>query len=126
MTASESGSGDEKSPAVMIIEAHEELVQHIEQGQSRIRLLSVITIVVAFLLAASYFSQIVLPFVGGPRYETVDLLNPSLLVFEVALLALSAAWVYVGVVNFLFSTRLGKQVVEIREAERQLQKRITG
>jgi len=126
MPAPDSETGNEKSPGVMIIEAQEELIQHIESGQARIRALSIITVIVAFLLAASYFSQIVLPFVGGDRYQTVDLLNPSLVVFEVALLALSAAWLYVGVVNYLFSTRIGKQVREIRAAERELEKRITG
>ena len=117
---------DEKSPAVMMLEAHEELIQRIESGQARIRALSIVTVVVAFLLAASYFSQIVLPFVGGERYQTVDLLNPSLIVFEVALVGLSAAWLYVGVVNYLFASRLGKQVREIRKAERELESRVTG
>jgi hypothetical protein len=126
MSVPEPGTGDEKSPGVMIIEAHEELIQRIESGQTRIRFLSVITVVVAFLLAASYFSQIVLPFLGGERYQTVDLLNPGLLVFEVALLALSAAWLYVGVLNYLFAARLGRQVKEIRAAERELEGRITG
>ncbi len=126
MPAPESEAGREKSPGVMMIEAQEELIEHIENGQSRIRFLSAITIVVAFLMAASYFSQIVLPFVGGDRYQTVDLLNPGLIVFEVTLLALSAAWLYVGTVNYLFASRLGKQVREIRAAERELEKKITG
>ena len=116
---------EDKSPAVMIMEAHEELVQRIESGQTRIRFLSVITVVVAFLLAASYFSQILLPLAGGQRYQTVDLLNPGLITFELALLVLSAAWLYVGVVNYLFASRLGRQVREIREAERELEGRIT-
>src|SRR5271169_6124038 len=126
MSVSGPEAGDEKSPGVMIIEAHEELIQRIESGQTRIRFLSVITVIVAFLLVASYFSQIVLPFAGGQRYQTVDLLNPGLIVFEVALLVLSAAWLYVGVVNYLFASRLGRQVREIRKAERELEKRITG
>lgn len=110
----------------MVIESHEELIQHIERGQSRIKILSVITVVVSFLLAASYFSQLVLPLSTGQRYETVDLLNPELIVLEILLLALSAAWLYVGVVNYLFASRLGKQVKEIRSAENELLKRITG
>jgi len=126
MPVQETETGIEKSPGVMIIETQEELIQHIEDGQARIRTLSIITVIVAFLLAASYSSQIVLPLVGGARYQTVDLLNPSLVVFELALLALSAAWLYVGLVNYLFSTRIGKQVREIRAAEQELEKRITG
>ena len=110
----------------MIIEAHEELIQHIENGQIRIRTLSIITIVVALLLAASYFSQILAPFTGGQRYQTVDLLDPSLIAVEVVFLILSAAWLYVGVLNYLFASRLGKQVKEIREAERELERKIIG
>jgi hypothetical protein len=115
---------DEKSPSVMAIEAHEELIQRIESGQTRIRALSIVTVVVAFLLAASYFSQIVLAFVGGQSVQTVDLLNPGLIALEVALLVLSAAWLYVGVVNYLFASRLGRQVTEIRAAERELEGRM--
>ena len=110
----------------MIIEAHEELIQHIENGQIRIRTLSIITIVVALLLAASYFSQILVPFTGGQRYQTVDLLDPSLIAVEVVFLILSAAWLYVGVLNYLFASRLGRQVKEIREAERELERKILG
>lgn len=110
----------------MRIEAHEEFIQHIENGQRRIKTLSVITVIVAAILVASYFSQILLPFVGGSRYQTVDLLNPSLIVTEVAVLILSAAWLYVGVVNYLFAARLGKQIREIRAAEREMEKRIVG
>ena len=126
MGASEPGDGRERSPVVMIIEAHEELIQHIENGQIRIRTLSIITIVVALLLAASYFSQILVPFTGGQRYQTVDLLDPSLIAVEVVFLILSAAWLYVGVLNYLFASRLGRQVKEIREAERELERKILG
>lgn len=110
----------------MIIEAHEELIQHIENGQIRIRTLSIITIVVALLLAASYFSQILVPFTGGQQYQIVNLLDPSLIAIEVVFLILSAAWLYVGVLNYLFASRLGKQVKEIREAERELERKIIG
>ena len=126
MGASEPGDGRERSPVVMIIEAHEDLIQHIENGQIRIRTLSIITIVVALLLAASYFSQILVPFTGGQQYQTVNLLDPSLIAVEVVFLILSAAWLYVGVLNYLFASRLGKQVKEIREAERELETKIVG
>lgn len=103
-------SGDERDKAkVGILDAHEEFVQHIESGQARTRSLSVITIVVAFVLIASYASQLLIPFTGGSRYQTVDLLNPTLIALQVVLVVLTAAWLYVGVVNYLFATRMGKK-----------------
>lgn len=117
---------DEKSPAVMRIDAHEELVQHIESGQRKIRSLSLVTVVVSAILVAAYFSQIILPFAGGSKIQTVNLASPDLIAVEVVVLILSAAWLYVGVANYLFATRLGRQVAELRAAERELEKRITG
>jgi hypothetical protein len=122
-----SSPSEEKSVGVMAIEAHEELIQHIESGQAKIRLLSIITIAVAFLLIASYFSQLLLPLVSSTsRYQTVDLLSPALIATEVVLVILFAAWLYVGVINYLFATRLNRQILEIRAFERELEKRITG
>src|SRR2546425_12519720 len=117
---------DERSPAVMVIEAHEELVQHMEDGERKIRTLAIITVVVAFLLAASSFSQILLPLVSPTRSVQVNLADPALISVEVLLLILSAAWLYVGVRNYLFSTRLGRQIREVRAEERKIEKRITG
>ena len=39
---------DEKSDGVRIIEAHQELVRHVESGSARIRTLSVITVFVSY------------------------------------------------------------------------------
>jgi hypothetical protein len=116
----------EKSLGVMVIDAHEELIQQLESGQAKIRLLSVITVAVAFLLVASYFSQILLPFVSGSsRYQTVDLMSPTLIATEVILAVLGAAWLYVGVINYLFSARLNKRIREIRSYEKELMERMT-
>jgi hypothetical protein len=118
-------AADDRSLGVMVIDAHEELIQQLEAGQAKIRLLSVVTVVVAFLLVASYFSQIVLPFVSSTsRYQTVDLLSPALIATEVVLMALGAAWLYVGVVNYLFSARLNKRIREIRSYEMELMERM--
>ncbi len=115
-----------RSPAVMVIEAHEELMQHMEEGEAKIRTLSIITVVVALLLAAGFSSQILLPLVSPTRYVQVNLADPALILVEALLLILSAAWVYVGLRNYRFSTRLGRQIREIRAEERKLEKRITG
>jgi len=115
----------EKSLGVMVIDAHEELIQQLESGQAKIRMLSVITVAVAFLLVASYFSQILLPFVSSSsRYQTVDLMSPTLIATEVILAVLGAAWLYVGVINYLFSARLNKQIREIRSYEKELMERM--
>lgn len=110
---------------VAILDAHEEFVQHIESGQARIRVLSIITIVVAFLLLASYFAQVLTPFTTGTKTVTVNLLSPTLLALEVVLIMVTFAWLYVGVVNYLFASRLGRQIKEARGKEKEIEKRIT-
>jgi hypothetical protein len=116
----------EDKAKVGILDTHEEFVQHIESGQARIRTLAIITVAVAFILIASYASQLLLPFTGGSRYQTVDLLNPTLIVFQIVLILLTGAWLYVGVVNYLFATRMGRQIREFRTIERDIEKKIMG
>ncbi len=115
-----SDDGD-KEPSVEIIEAHGSFVQHIEVGSARMKTLSVITIVVAFLLLASYFYQVVTPFATGTSVVTVNLLDPTLLAFEAVLIVVTFAWLYVGVVNYLFASRLGRQVREARAKEKAIE-----
>ena len=117
---------DEVPPGVRVIEAHEEFKQQIETGASKVRALGIITIVVTFLLIASYFSQLIIPYTSGTRFVQVDLLNPALIGTQILLMILAAAWLYVGVVNYLFATRLRRTVREIRTAEKELEKRIFG
>jgi len=109
---------------VAVLEAHEEFVQHIESGQMRIRILSIITIAVAFILLASYFGQVLTPFITGTKVVTVNLLNPTLLALEVILILVTFAWLYVGVVNYLFASRLGKQIKEARAKEKEIEGRL--
>jgi flagellar biosynthesis protein FliP len=117
---------EKPEPAIIIDEAHEDFAQHIESGSGRIRMLSVLTLIVSVLLLASYFSQLLLPFVTGQTTVTVNLVDPSLLVFEGLIIILTFAWLYVGAVNYLFSTRLGRQVKQARAKEEEIEKRITG
>ena len=109
---------------VAILDAHEEFVQHIESGQARIRVLSMITIVVAFLLLASYFYQVITPFTTGTTVVTVNLLDPTLLALEAILIVVTFAWLYVGVVNYLFASRLGKQIKDARAKEKDIERRL--
>jgi|SRR5208283_4095971 len=124
MSKEESDAGP--SLAVLSIDAHEDFIQHIEKAQRMARALSITTLVVASILAASYFSQIVEPLATGQRYVQVDLLDPSLLVLEVIILGLACAWIYVGAVNYLFYTRLGRSIKEIRAKEAEMLKKIVG
>ena len=110
---------------VAILDAHEDFVQHIESGQSRIRSLSIITIAVAFLLLASYFYQILTPFTTKTTTVTVNLLDPTLIGLEAVLILVTFAWLYVGVVNYLFASRLGRQIKEARAKEKEIEGRLS-
>ena len=109
---------------VAILDAHEEFVQHIETGQARIKFLSIITIAVAFLLLASYFDQVLTPFTTSTKVVTVNLLDPTLIALELVLILVTFAWLYVGVVNYLFASRLGKQIKEARAKEKEIEGRL--
>lgn len=111
----------ELEPSVQIIEAHGSFVRHIEDGQARMKALSLITMVVAFLLLASYFDQVLTPFTTGTKVVTVNLLDPTLLGLEVVLILVTFAWLYVGVMNYLFASRLGKQIREARAKEKEIE-----
>jgi uncharacterized membrane protein (DUF485 family) len=111
-------------PAAEIIEAHGSFVQHIEEGSTKMRTLSLVTIVVAFVLLASYFDQVLTPFTSSTKVVTVNLLDPTLLALELVLIAVTFAWLYVGVVNYLFASRLGRQIKEARAKEREIEGRL--
>jgi hypothetical protein len=123
---SEDDPRSSQSLAHLAIEAHEDFIQHVETGQRRLRNLSLITLVVTVLLGASYFSQILIPFVTGQTSVQVNLVDPSLLVVEVLILALTFAWMYVAAVDYLFYTRVGKSIKKIRALEREMEQRIIG
>jgi len=111
-------------PSVEIIEAHGSFVKHIEDGQSRMKFLSIVTMAVAFLLLASYFDQVLTPFTTGTKVVTVNLLDPTLLALEVVLILVTFAWLYVGVANYLFASRLGRQIKEARAREKEIESRL--
>ncbi len=117
---------DEKSSTVSIIEAHEEFIQHIEKGSSRIRSLSAVTMVVSAVLLVSYLYQLVLPYVSGTSSVTVNLGDPLLQATEVLLVLLSLLWLYVGASDYLFTRKMTKEIKEARALEKELERRITG
>ncbi len=113
-------SKDERPPSVRAIEVREEFIQHVEAGSSKIRVISVVSIIVAALLAVSYAYQLSLPIATGTRYVQVDLANPSLVALQIFLFALVIAWLFVGTREYLFTRRLTKQIKEIRQLEHDL------
>jgi uncharacterized membrane protein YedE/YeeE len=104
----------------MNIETHEEFVQHIERGSTKIRVLSLTTMVVAVLLVASYAYQIALPLVSGTTTVDVNLADPTLMATEAVLLALALVWLYVAARDYSFTRRLTKQIREARRLESEL------
>ncbi len=105
------------------VEIHEDFLQHVEDGSSRIRLLAVISSVVALILIVSYVYEIALSFTGTTRV-TVTLNDPTLVALEIALLALAIAWLYVGVSNYRFTTSLAKRIAAARAAEVEMEKKL--
>jgi hypothetical protein len=111
---------------VQAIDSYQRLVERVEWGGCKINGLSKITVIVAFILDASYFSQLIIPYISGTRYVRVDLLDPGLVATQIVLMIMVSAWLYVGLSNYLFVKRLRRNVGEIRAAEKELEKRITG
>ena len=56
---------------------------------------------------------------------SVNLLDPTLLALEAVLIVVTFAWLYVGVVNYLFASRLGRQIKEARAKEKEIESKLT-
>lgn len=105
------------------MEAHQELVGHLERSSGRMRALSAVTVVVALYFAAVYVFQLLLPWLGTESV-TVNLADPAIKVTEVIVLALALAWLYVGAKDYLFSTRVRRVVRQARTEEKKLKDRL--
>ncbi|MDG6990167.1 MAG: hypothetical protein JRM99_01955 [Nitrososphaerota archaeon] len=107
--------GEDADPAVSIIEAQEEFIQHMEKGGRKITVLAVIATLAGGYFAVSYFVQLViLPYVLGVTTQTVDLLDPGLMVAGAVSLAVSLLWLYAGLRDLTFGRRMAKQIKAIR------------
>jgi hypothetical protein len=113
-------SDAERSPVIKRAETGEEFMQHMEAGGNKIRGLALVSLVVAFLLVVSYVLELALPFTTNTRVVEVNLADPSLMVVEVFLIALGVAWLYLGFREYRFTTRLRKQIKEIRKLEQEI------
>jgi hypothetical protein len=116
---------DEKEKGVEILEAHQEMVGHIERGAQRIRALSAVTILVAVVLSVSYVYELLLP-LTGVKTVTVDLTAPSNQAAEVLVLILVLAWLYVGIRDLLFATKMSREIARARAGEEEVGKRMGG
>ncbi len=111
----------EEEKAAGIIEAHQDLVGHLERSSGRMRDLSAVTVVVALVLSASYVSQLLLPAFGVTSVP-VNLADPGTIAVELVVLALALVWLYVGLRDLSYSTRLRKQIADARVREKELGK----
>lgn len=119
-----SGMTEEEPPSsvTLVHEAHEMLLRQVESGSGKIRSLAMVTIIVASLLVVAYATQLAQSAMGV-SVITVNLGDPLLIAFELLLLALAVAWLYVGFRDYRFTTKLARQVKEVRAAEAELMKR---
>jgi len=112
---------EDKDPGVSVIELEEEFIKHMERGGRKIRLLAAIAILAGAYFAINYFVQlVVLPYGMGIRSETVNLVDPGLVVLGVFSLVISLLWCYAGVRDLLFQRRLAKRIRQVRELQAQV------
>jgi hypothetical protein len=116
---------DDRDPKVMAIEMHEEFIQHIERGGSKIKTLSWTTVIVALILVGSYIYQLALPYATGTTSVTVNLADPTLQATELGVMVLGLVWLYVGVRDLLFTSKMDRAIREVRALEKDIEKRIS-
>ncbi len=110
---------EEEGREAKVLEAHQELVRHVEKASGMMRGLSAVTIVVTLVLAASYVLQLALP-LAGTKEVTVVLTDPGNILVELVVLALALTWLYVGVRDYLFASRMRRAIAEARVKESEV------
>lgn len=115
---------EEVSPQT-VLDLREEVLQRVEAVGTRIRRLASVTVIVASLLALSYIIEMVYPYATGSTSETVNLRDPGLMAVEAFLTVLAVVWIYVGVSDYRFVSRLNKSIQVAREREREVEKSIS-
>lgn len=108
-----------------VAELREEVLQRVEAVGTRIRTLSVVTIIVAGLLALSYIVEIVFPYATGSTTATVNLRDPGLVTFEILLTVLALIWLYLGLSDYMFVSKLKRSIKVARTREKDLEKSIS-
>ena len=115
---------DEAERGPQIIDAHQELVRHVEQTAGRIRALSIATVLVAAILAVSCLYQLLLP-LAGTTTISVNLTDPVNVGTELVVLLLVILWLYVGFRDLRFSSRLSREIRLARSKEKEIRDRIS-
>lgn len=115
---------DEKERGPEIVDAYQEFVRRIEQGAGRMRALSIVTVAVAAVLAASYVSQLALP-LTGTLTVTVNLGDPGTVAAELVVLALVLTWLFIGIQDLRFSWRMKAEIRQARAKEAEIEGRLT-
>jgi hypothetical protein len=115
---------EDKDPNVSMIEFQEEFIQHYERGGKKIRLLALIATLAGGYFAFVYFLQLViLPFALGITSQTVNLIDPSLMVLEAVGFTIALLWFLTGVRDLIFANRMARQIKEIRTLQAQVAKK---
>jgi len=117
---------EEESSARSVLEIHEEFLQRVETGSTKIRTLSVITIAVSALLAVLYVYEIASPFLNSDTVVTVNLRDPGLVTLELLLTVLALVWLYVGVRDYRYVARLARSIRQARALESAIEREISG
>jgi len=117
---------EEESSARSVLEIHEEFLQRVETGSTKIRTLSVITIAVSALLAVLYVYEIASPFLNSDTVVTVNLRDPGLVTLELLLTVLALVWLYVGVRDYRYVARLARSIRQARAMESAIEREISG
>jgi len=76
------------------------------------------------ILAVSYVSQLALP-LRGTSTVTVHLSDPTNVASELVVLSLALVWLYVGVSDYRFSSRVRGRIEAARMKEKEIEERIT-
>lgn len=113
--------GEEEVTPESILELREEVLQRVETVGTKIKRLSLVTMFVAVALALGFVFQIALPYAGGSATQTVNLTDPALVALEVILTILALAWLYVGVSDYRFTTRLSRSIQKARALEGEIE-----
>jgi len=112
---------EDKDLNVSTIELLEEFMQHMESGGRKIRTLAVIASVAGAYFAINYFLQlVVLPYGLGIKSQTVNLVDPGLMVIGGVSLIISLLWFYAGLRDIIFERRLARRIKEIRALQTQV------
>jgi len=117
---------DKEVTAESVLEIHEELLQRVEDADSKIKVLAIATVVISAFLLISYVYQLVLPYAYGVTTVTVNLLDPTLVALQVVLILLTVVWLYVGLLNYRFVCRMAKSIKAARAREKELETSIAG